>query len=253
MSAPSPRRLLPGSPPELLVHDAPSACPYLPDQVSRLPLRLPIRALQRQEFHDRLEIGDRRQGLLLYRTNCPSCAACEPIRIDVGRFAANRSQRRAFMRGEQEIVTEIGPLDPSREKVALYNLHKYGRNLSTGEEAIDFDGYRAFLGESCCDSFEIRYRFRGRLIAVAITDRSTRALSAVYCYFDPRAKRLSPGTYSILKQIDLARRWGLQHVYLGLYIRACESMAYKGRFIPHERRIGDRWVEIDRVEDPIPG
>lgn len=250
MSAPTARRLLPGSPPELLVHDAPSSCPYLPRQISRLPLRLPIRALKRHEFEERLDIGDRRQGLLLYRTACPTCQACEPIRLDVERFRPNRGQRRTFSRGEREIEVELGPLEPTPEKVRLYNRHKYGRNLSTGEEAIDLDGYRAFLGESCCDSFEIRYHYRGRLIGVAITDRSSNALSAVYCFFDPQHHALGPGTYSILKQVDFARRWGLRHVYLGLFIRQCESMAYKGRFLPHERRLGSTWIEVAEAEAP---
>jgi arginine-tRNA-protein transferase len=228
----------------LLVHDAPSACPYLDDRVSRLPLRLPIRALRRSEFDSRLEIGDRRQGLLLYRTACPDCDACEPIRLDVEQFVPNRSQRRILRRGDREIETEIGPLDPTLEKVALYNRHKRGRGLTSGEEPIDLDGYRAFLGESCCESFELRYRIGGRLMGVAVTDRSDGALSAVYCYFDPRYGQLSPGTYSILKQLDLCQRWGLRHVYLGLFIADCEAMAYKGGFVPHERRLGGRWVTI---------
>lgn len=209
-----------------------------------MPLRLPIRALRRREFDERLEVGDRRQGLLLYRTACPTCNACEPIRLDVRRFQPNRSQRRTFTRGERELETEIGPLVPTAEKVRLYNRHKYGRNLSTGEEAIDFDGYRAFLGESCCDSFELRYRYQGRLVGVAITDRSDQALSAVYCYFDPGLSGLGLGTYSILKQVQLSQRWGLRYVYLGLFISACASMAYKGRFLPHERRLDGEWREI---------
>lgn len=228
------------------MHDAPSTCPYLEGQTARLPLRLPIRALRRSEFDRRLSQGDRRQGLLLYRTKCPSCNACEPIRLDIGRFEPGRSQRRVFRNGEAELVTELGPLEPSQEKVRLYNRHKHGRNLSAGEDAIDYDGYRAFLGESCCDSFEIRYRHQGKLIGVAITDRSANALSAVYCYFDPDYGHLSPGTYSILKQVELARRWRLQWVYLGLYIANCEAMAYKGRFLPHDRHREGGWIEFER-------
>lgn len=229
----------------MLVHDAPAACPYLAEQTSRLPLRLPIRALKRVEFDRRLHEGDRRQGLLLYRTACPDCQACEPIRLDVQRFSPRRSQRRVFKRGERLLETRVGPLEPTLEKVRLYNRHKFGRNLSSGEEAIDFDGYRAFLGESCCDSFEVRYFLEGKLIGVAITDRSEKALSAVYCFFDPKASNLSPGTYSILKQVDLARRWGLRYVYLGLYIEHCMAMAYKSDFLPHERLLDGRWMEIE--------
>jgi arginine-tRNA-protein transferase len=193
----------------------------------------------------RLRAGDRRQGLLLYRTACPDCRACEPIRLDVERFTPSKGQRRVWRRGERALTVELGPLEATEEKAALYNRHKLGRGLSKGEDEIDFDGYRAFLGESCCETFEIRYRHHGQLVGVAITDRSDRALSAVYCYFDPELGHLSPGTYSILKQVELAERWRLRHVYLGLYIRDCASMAYKARFAPHERLGEERWTEYD--------
>lgn len=250
MSAPTTGRLIVATPPELVIHDAPSPCPYLDERVARLPLRLPVRALSRQEFENRLEVGDRRQGLLLYRTACPSCNACEPIRIDVDSFAPGRSQRRVFRRGERELTCEVGRLEPTLEKVNLYNRHKFGRGLSSGEHPIDLDGYRAFLGESCCDTFELRYRLGKRLVGVAIVDRGERSLSAVYCYFDPSLPELGIGTYSILKQVALCRGWGLKWLYLGLYIGECASMAYKSRFLPHERLLGDRWVTIEREPDP---
>ncbi len=228
------------------MHDAASSCPYLEDTTARLPLRLPIRALRRSEFESRLAQGDRRQGLLLYRTACPDCQACEPIRLDVDTFEPGRTQRRTLRKTGAEVETTVGPLEPSEEKVELYNRHKHGRDLAVGESEIDLDGYRAFLGESCCDTFEIRYHNRGRLVGVAITDRSDSALSAVYCYFEPDLPQFGLGTFSILTQVELARRWGLQHVYLGLYIRDCPSMAYKARFLPHERRKAGRWVTFER-------
>lgn len=234
------------SPPELVVHDAPSPCPYLPEETSRLPLRLPIRRLQRHELDQRLQAGDRRQGLMLYRTACPACTACEPIRIEIARFRPGRTQRRIERLGDRDIETEVGPLEPTLEKVALYNKHKRGRGLSTGERSIDLDGYTAFLGESCCDSFELRYRLDGQLIGVAVVDRAETSLSAVYFYFDPDEEARSPGVYSVLKQVDLCRRWGLTHLYLGLYIAECSSMAYKRGYLPHERLLGGRWTTFDR-------
>ncbi len=246
MSAPTTGRLLLATPPELVIHAAPTPCPYLPGKTARLPLRLPVRALQRHEFEPRLDVGDRRQGLLLYRTACPRCRACEPIRIDVDAFTPSRGQRRTFRSGEAALHTEIGPLEPTAEKVALYNRHKFGRGLNSGEQEIELDGYRSFLGESCCDSFELRYYLGDRLVGVAIVDRSQRSLSAVYCYFAPDLPRLGIGTYSILKQVALCRAWGLRHLYLGLYIRDCASMAYKARFLPHERLLDGQWTVIPR-------
>src|SRR5690606_18460080 len=80
-------------------------------------------------------------------------------------------------------------------------------------------------------------------------DRAEGSLSAVYFYFDPAYEALSPGVYSVLKQLQLCRRWGLRHLYLGLYIAACPSMAYKRRYLPHERLLDGRWVTFDRGDD----
>ena len=239
-------RLLAADPPELLVYDEATACPYLAGREARMPLRVPTRMLTQQEFAERLRAGDRRQGVLLYRTACPACQACEPIRIDVEQFEPDRTQRRVYRRGLKTLDVEIGPPELTTEKVALYNRHKSGRGLSAEGTDIDEAGYRAFLVDTCCDSFEIRYRLDGKLIGVAVVDRAEDALSAVYFYFDPDHEPLSPGVFSIMKQVELCRAWGLRFLYLGLYIRECPSMAYKARYLPHERRVGGQWGRIDR-------
>ena len=72
-------------------------------------------------------------------------------------------------------------------------------------------------------------------------DRATDALSAVYTFFDPEHARLSPGTYSLMKQIALCRQWGLRHLYLGLSVGGCSAMEYKIGYRPHERKVGGAW------------
>jgi leucyl-tRNA---protein transferase len=244
----SPRlRIVAAEPPELVVYDEPGPCSYLAGRTWRLPLRLPVRMLTRDEFGTRLAEGDRRQGRLLYRTACPSCSACEPIRLEVGRFTPSRTQRRVLREGDRNIRVELGPVEVSDDRVLLYNLHKHGRDLSSGETFTDIDAYRAFLGESCCESFEMRYYVGSERIGIAIVDRADDSLSAVYFYWNPRCAWLSPGTYSILKQLELCERMGLDHLYLGLYIAECPSMAYKGRFLPHQRMIDGEWRRFDRV------
>lgn len=237
---------LPGVPPEWLVWDEPSRCPYLPEQTARLPLRLPTRRLRRDELDERLAVGDRRQGLLLYRPNCPACAACEAIRVDVNEFRPSKTQRRIVRRGDAALETEIGRPTVSDEKVALYNSHKIERGLLVSDGLIDSAGYEQFLVESCAETIELRYRRDGRLIGVAITDRAADALSAVYCFYDPEQAALSLGTYSILKQAALCRAWGLRYLYLGLYVGDCHAMRYKARYLPHERLVGGVWQRFDR-------
>jgi len=243
-NAPLPPRILPGSPPEVVVYDEPHACPYVGGRVAILPLRVPARQLLGVELDERLRAGDRRQGMFLYRTACPACRACEPIRLDVEEFSPNRIQRRVLARGDREIELEVGPPVADERRVDLYNRHKLLRGLGDGE--IDLAGYREFLVMTCCDSFEMRYRKAGRLIGVALVDRGQTALSAVYCYYDPKLESASLGTYSILKQVELCRAWGLSHLYLGLFIDDCDRMRYKARFLPHERLVGGRWRHFAR-------
>lgn len=244
-------RVVTGSPPELVVYDEPGACSYLPEQTWRLPLRLPVRSLTREEMSERLASGDRRQGRLLYRTACPECRACEPIRLDLARFRPDKTQRRVLRKGDGAFRLELGPPEIDDERVRLYNLHKHGRDLAAGERTTDLDAYRSFLGESCCETFEMRYYADDVLAGVALVDRAEDALSAVYYYWDPKFSALSPGVYSVLKQVEFARSQGLQYLYLGLFIGPCAKMAYKGVFLPNERLVGDRWVEF-RERPTIP-
>ncbi len=238
--------VIPGSPPELVVYDRPCACPYLRDRVARMPLRLPTRRLRRTEVDQRLMTGDRRQGLVLYRTHCPTCSACVPIRIPVASFELNRTHRRVLSRGDRELQLTVGAPVLDQQRVDLYNAHKQARGLAEGQSPIDLEGYEDFLVNSCCESFELRYHLDGKLVGIAITDRGQRALSAVYCFYDPGMARWSVGTYSILKQIELCRRLGLAYLYLGLYIEESPAMRYKATFLPHEQLLDGGWVRFGK-------
>lgn len=237
--------LLPGEPPELLVLDKPSRCPYLPERTARLPLRLPIRELSRAELDVRLASGDRRQGFVLYRPECPTCRACEPIRIPVRELRQGRSLRRTVRRASDVLRVELGPPMMDARRVELYNLHKLGRGLADEPRQIEASDYTDFLVASCCESFELRYYLGEALVGVAVTDRAENALSAVYCYYDPAHEKLGIGTFSIMKQVELCLSQGLEWLYLGLYIGECERMRYKARFLPHERLIEGEWRRFE--------
>lgn len=233
------------SPAERLVYDELTRCPYLPGQTARLPMRLPSRKLTQEELTRRLHAGDRREGVLLYRPRCPTCCACEPLRIDVAEFVPNKTQRRVLRHGDTALQTKVGRPTVSLDRVVLYNRHKVGRGLLFGNDLIDANGYVQFLVESCVDSIEISYRLNGKLVGVAVADRAADSLSAVYCYYDPRYARFSPGVYAILKQIELCRQWGLRYLYLGLYVAGSRTMEYKSLYLPHERLINGAWRRFE--------
>ncbi|MCU0690288.1 MAG: arginyltransferase [Polyangiaceae bacterium] len=237
------RLLVDRSPPEFVLHDVDDdACPYLPGRTARMPMRLPIRQLQLDEFDERLQRGDRRHGVILYAPTCPSCCACEPIRIPVHQFQPHKTHRRIQRRNGQLFHVELGEPTVTRERVDLYEKHLAGRNLRSPAHAVMTPArYRGFIADSCCETFEIRMFHEHRLVLLAVTDRGARSLSAHYTFFDPDLAHLSMGTYAILTQVRLAREWGLDYLYLGLFIQSCNKMVYKAGFRPHERRIAGSW------------
>ncbi len=240
------QRVLPTLPPEIVVHDADEACPYLEGRIARRPLRMPTRHLTRGELEVRLAQGDRRTGFFLYTQECPSCRACEPLRIDVHAFTPSRTQRRTLARGRRELSIVRGPALVDARRVELYLAHQRGRGLAKeGSPPLDARGYEAFLVDTCADGLELRYHRGETLVGVAITDRSSAGLSAVYTYYDPALAHLSLGTYSILEQLELCRELGLRWLYLGLAIAENEHMRYKLAFLPHERRIDGTWKRFE--------
>ena len=228
----------------LLVHDAPEPCPYLPGQTARMPLHLPVKPIDPQAFDKLLELGTRRSGPLLYRTECESCQACEPIRVDVNCFAPSRTQRRALKRNEGEIeVRLVRPMLTARH-LELYNRHKLERNLSRSGELTDAQGYRAHLLQTCADTREVQYWLGEELVAVSILDFGEESVSGVYHYFDPDHEDRSLGVYSKLQEIALTRREGRRWFYLGLYVEGCGSLSYKAMYRPHQRRIHGVWTDF---------
>ena len=239
--------LLDRDPPEIVVHDEETPCSYIEGARARLPLRLPVALLDGKAFDARLASGDRRHGSLVYRPTCPSCRRCEAIRVDVERFEPSRTHRRILRRGDALLRMEMGGAAVSDDRIALYEKHKRERGLHTeDEEPIDASGYGRFLVDSCARSFELRFLLEDEVVARSIVDRGERSLSAVYCYHDPDHARLSLGTYSILKQVELCRERGLDWLYLGLYIAENASMSYKARYLPHERLIEGEWRRFER-------
>jgi len=131
-------------------------------------------------------------------------------------------------------------------RVALYNRHKILRGLGDENGLINRDGYLAFLVETCCDSFEMRFFLERDLVGVAVVDRGSVSLSAMYCYYEPELSQLSIGTYAILKQLELSRQCDLRYLYLGLYVEGSPTMAYKARFFPHQQRRNGRWIGVPK-------
>lgn len=231
-------------PREIVVFDSFHPCSYLPGRTARLPYRLPLGKLTPEQFDRRLSEGDRRNGPHLYRTCCPGCQSCEPIRLDVNQFHPDSTQRRMQRRGDSLLEVRIAPPVIDAERVRLFNEHRDLRGLANNDTPLDENSYADFLTDSCCDTQELSYWHNNQLVAIAIADLGANSISAVYCFYDPTFRLLSLGTYSVLRQVELCRATARQYLYLGFYIAESPHMSYKARFQPHQRLIEGHWTTV---------
>lgn len=225
----------------LTLGDIGDDCPYLPGR--QATFRYLDGRLAAPYYRGLLDRGYRRAGALMYRPLCDRCHECRVLRVPVRTFRRTKSQRRAWNKAAPSFELSVGAPAYSDEKADLYRTYLRYQHDDRSEE-LDRESYERFLVTSCLesDTFELRLHRRGQLVGLGILDRVGDALSTVYFFFHPGYGYLSPGTFSALYEIELARWLGLDYYYLGYYIRDCPSMAYKARFKPCEERDPDEPV-----------
>jgi leucyl-tRNA---protein transferase len=205
----------------------------------------PLRPLRPAEFDTYLEHGRRRSGAFLYHTECAACNSCEPTRLRPEEFRLTASLKRVLQRGDKDIRMELGFPRTDSVRLKLFNRHRTERNLDVNAAEYGAIEFESFLVETCCETRELSFWIDDRLIGCTIIDCGEVSVSAVYTYFDPDFSRYSPGTYSILKQIEFTQQTNRRYLYLGMFVNKNQHLRYKGRFVPQERYIGGKWQRFD--------
>ena len=205
-------------------------CPYLAGRTAR-DVVFRARALPPGVYRSLMDLNFRRSGDLIYRPACEACDQCRAIRLPVAAFRPDRSQRRCLA-GNADLEVEVDEPRPTPEKHRLYVEYLAARH--DGQMDASWEGFRGFLYRSPIETAEVVFRDAGRLVGVGLLDLDDNAISTVYFYFDPRRAARSPGTFNILWTVELARRLGVEYVYLGYDVRDCPKMHYKTRFRPCE-------------------
>src|SRR5690348_10722835 len=94
------------------------ACSYFPGRVARTRA-FAASSMPGELYHRFMDAGFRRSGSVIYQPVCGGCRSCVPLRVPVGRFAADKSQRRAWRRN-QDLTVTAAPPEPTAEKYELY-------------------------------------------------------------------------------------------------------------------------------------
>ena len=211
-----------------LALDELSPCPYLEGREKQFEYFF-AHNLDEEEISSLLSEGWRKFGIHFFRPACPTCTECIPLRVLTNDFAPSKSQRR-ILKKEESIDVKFGP---PRYDPRIYQIFE-AHSLERFSQPTGFEDFLLSFYTPACPGMQSEYYFEGELVGVGFLDRGSDCLSSVYFAFDPHRSELGLGTFSILKEIEEARKMGLPHYYLGFYVPGCARMTYKDHFLPRE-------------------
>jgi len=224
----------------------PGPCEFLPGRVWQMEYEFPG-ALTPAVCLQRIEEGWRHFGGVLYRPRCPTCTACQSIRVDVARFSPTRSQRRVRRANEDVVRLTVGRPVLTREKLELfdrYHAHQAGARGWPERPPRDAAGYQNAFVMRGFPRTEWCYAVGDRLVGVGYVDDLSGGLSAAYFFYEPEERHRVLGCWNILSLIEMSARRGLPYLYLGYYVEGYGSLAYKAAYHPNQVRDPDgRWVD----------
>ena len=221
-------------------------CSYLPGQDAATQFLDPRLRIDELTAERLAELGFRRSGDHTYRPSCPDCNACIPLRVRVGEFEPNRTQRKILNRNAGVTVTSSQPTT-TLEYYRLYRRYISERHRDGDMYPPSARQFSEFLGVDSGYTRFWNFREEGKLLGVAVTDHFPQALSSVYSFFctDAVYDRRSLGVYFVLRQLLAAKRAGLPYLYLGYLIHECRKMNYKTSFSPAEQFIDQEWKILE--------
>jgi arginine-tRNA-protein transferase len=221
-------------------------CNYLPDQEERLLIAVDERLHTSENYAWLMTQGFRRSGEQSYRPHCPTCNACQSIRVIVPEFSASKSQKRSKKRNANLIIKQSSVLKDSYYSLFenyINTLHRDGSMFPA-----NYEQFKSFLSCNLTKQLFIETwlpanddLIEDQLVCIAVTDVLSNGLSAVYTFYHPDYKANGLGIFSILTQLNLCKEMALPYLYLGYQIDDCQKMNYKNRYFPFERFIDNEW------------
>ncbi|MBF0120800.1 MAG: arginyltransferase [Desulfobacterales bacterium] len=180
--------------------------------------------------------GYRRSGIIFYKNICPDCNGCMPIRVSTQNFSPSNSQKRVFKKNQNiKIVCENVKFD--EEAFELYKKYCNYRHSSEKDKSV----YIEFLIKSPIITQMMRYYVDEKLVGTGWIDILPDSVSSVYFIFDPDYSKRSLGVFSVLKEIELAKKLNKSWLQLGFWIHDNQKMSYKNLYKPHQLLINDVW------------
>ncbi len=150
-----------------------------------------------------------------------------PLRIRLSDFSLSKNKRRVLTKN-RDLQVVIQPIEITEEKEKLFEVHKYRFNHSIPFSIYDFLSFDA--KSVPCEALEVGVYDKGNLIAASFFDVGETAISSIYAMFKPAEKSRSLGIFTMLLEIEYARKHGKKFYYQGYCYDGNSFYDYKKRF-----------------------
>lgn len=215
---------------------SPVPCPYIEGREASFEFFYAAE-LSAQEMDGYISTGWRCFGLQHFRPVC-DCRECVSMRIPVADFVPSKSQRR-ILRKNADVELAIGPLRYSDAIFGIYKEHSLSRFKK--EPGTEREFIEQFYTPSCPGA-QSEFRIEGKLVGTGFLNISEKGLSSVYFVYRDGLLDRSFGIFSMLAEIEFARKEGFSFYYPGYWIRGNPRMNYKGTLRPKQIYHPDRGV-----------
>ena len=210
------------------------SCSYLENKEQTTHYKI-IQDCTLSECESLIQRGWRRFGHMFFRPVCGDCSSCESFKIDVKNYAFSKSKRRILRKNVDTKILIQRPQVSSEhlELFEKYHLHMKDKRGWKHEGISPRHYYASFVHGYGDFGYEILYYINDKLVGVDLIDILPNGISSIYFYYDPDYSQNSLGTYSMLQQIEIAKENNLEWIYMGYYVKGCQSLEYKSLYTPY--------------------
>jgi arginine-tRNA-protein transferase len=180
--------------------------------------------------------GWRRFGEYYSRPNCDGCDKCLSLRIKADEYRFTKNAKRTIRKNAN---TKFLLQKPTLTRNHLNLYEKYHRYMEEKKGWKHYElspnSYHELYVSGAMDfGQEVLYFRDDKLVGVDLIDFLADGISSIYFFYDPDYAHLSLGRFSIYQQILIAQMHKLPYVYLGYYVKECDSLKYKADYKPFE-------------------
>lgn len=150
-----------------------------------------------------------------------------PLRIRLADFSLSKNKRRIINKN-QDLRIVVRPVEINEEKEKLFESHKYRFKHNIPSSIYDFLSFDA--ANIPCETLEVSVYHEKSLIAASFFDVGETSVSSIYAMFAPVEASRSLGIFTMLAEIEFARKQGKNFYYQGYCYDEVSFYDYKKRF-----------------------